>query len=97
MFHYIKESFSFINSYSTTKMENLQNHDLKSLIDKKYKLAAKTILEKKKEELKNTEPWKDMGAQPGNCTERNTFTLPEYLKENLSAQKSEELPNTIQE
>ena len=75
----------------TKKGKSLKYQDLKSQFDRKYKLAAQRFLENKKEELKKTEPGKaykilkDMGAQPGDCTDSNGFRLPEHLKENLSA------------
>ena len=74
--------------------KSVKYQDLKTQFDRKYKLAAQRFLENKKEELKKTEPGKaykilkDMGAQPGDCTESNVFKLPEHLKENLSAEES---------
>ena len=57
-------------------------------------MAAQRYLRNKKEELKMTEPGKayrilkNMGAQPGDSTDSNSFTLPEHLKENLSPKQS---------
>ena len=62
--------------------------------DKKYKTATQRFLRNKKEELKIAEQGKaykilkNMGAQPGDSTDNNSFTLPEHLKENLSPKES---------
>ena len=48
------------------------------------------------DELKETDPGhayrilKKMGAQPGDCSETNTFTLPNHEAEGLSAEQSAE-------
>ena len=64
--------------------------------DLKYKAAAKKYLNKNTEELKYTNPGqayrilKKLGAQPGDCTDNNTFSLPTHLAENLTNQESAE-------
>ena len=69
-------------------------HELRAKFDQKYKQAAQNFLNKKKKELKVTEPGKayrvlkNMGAQPGDCTDNNSFTLPEHSQENLSPKES---------
>ena len=67
---------------------------LSTLFDEKYKAAAKLHLRTKVDALKETKPGKaykilkDMGAQPGDCTDSHTFTLPTH--HNLSALESAE-------
>ena len=74
--------------------KSLKYQELRNKFDQKYKLAAQRFLRKKKEELKMTEPGKayrilkNMGAQPGDSTDGNSFTLPEHLKDNLSPKQS---------
>ena len=68
---------------------------LASLFEDKYKAAAKLYLNTKVNSLKETKPGqaykilKDMGAQPGDCTDSHTFTLPSH--DELSALQSAEL------
>ena len=60
----------------------------------KYKAEAKKYLHKNVESLKFTNPGraystlKRLGAQPGDTTDANTFTLPNHASENLTAQQS---------
>ena len=62
----------------TTKYKKLSK-----LFDMKYKTAAKNFLRNKIDALKITQPGKaykvlkDMGAQPGDCTDKHSFLLPE--------------------
>ena len=64
--------------------------------DEKYKIAANKYMEKNVVELKDTNPGqaytilKNMGAQPGDCTDSNTFALPGHVCQNLSNQESAE-------
>ena len=68
--------------------------EMRAKFDLMYKQAAQRFLRNKKEELKNAEPGKaykilkNLGAQPGDCTDNNSFTLPEHIRENLSAKES---------
>ena len=67
---------------------------LKSEFDLKYKVAAEKFMRNKVDDLKETKPGKaynilkSMGAQPGDCTEDQSFTLPNH--HNLTAQESAE-------
>ena len=69
---------------------------LKKEFDDKYVIEAKKYLEKNVENLKETNPGraystlKKMGSQPGDCTDSNTFDLPNHLSENLNPQESAE-------
>ena len=60
----------------------------------KYNAAAKKYMQSKVEALKESQPgkafsiFKSMGAQPGDCTDNNTFTLPNHM--NLSDQECAE-------
>ena len=62
----------------------------------KYKSAAEKFLRRKIETLKSTKPGqafkvlKSMGAQPGECTEDRTFTLPTHQAEGLTNKQSAE-------
>ena len=62
----------------------------------KYKAAAKKYMQKNVDALKETNPGqahailKRMGAQPGDCTDSNTFTLPEHVSSNLTNLQSAE-------
>ena len=68
---------------------------LDCLFKEKYSKAAKKYLRSKVDALKEVKPGKaykilkDMGAQPGDCTDSQTFTLPDH--DNLSALQSAEL------
>ena len=79
----------YIKRGKTPKCKKLQAE-----FNEKYNLAALKFVNDKKEELKTTEPGKayrilrNLGAQPGDCTDSSTFTLPEHLNENLSPQQS---------
>ena len=69
---------------------------LKSSYDEKLKKAAQVYLEKNVRSLKEDDPGKayrclkKMGAQPGDCSETSTFTLPNHEAEGLSAEQSAE-------
>ena len=62
----------------------------------KYKTAAEKYMRKNIDELKHTNPGqaysilKKMGAQPGDCTDSNTFTLPNHQAANLTNEQSAE-------
>ena len=71
----------------------------KSLVkefETKYKAAAQRYLSRNTNELKQTNPGhayrilKKMGAQPGDCMDSNTFTLPSHQADNLTNQESAE-------
>ena len=70
--------------------------ELSAEFDSKYKIAAQKYLEKNVQELKESKPGqayntlKKMGAQPGDCLDSNTFTLPGHENENLTEQESAE-------
>ena len=62
----------------------------------KYKMEAHKYLNKNIDALRDTNPGKafsilkKMGAQPGDCVDANTFTLPDHESENLSEEQSAE-------
>ena len=62
----------------------------------KYKAEALKYMEKNVDSLIHSNPGraystlKRLGAQPGDCTDSNTFSLPSHLSENLTAQDSAE-------
>ena len=67
------------------------------MFQRKFKEAAQKYMWDKINALKNAEPGRaykllrDMGAQPGDCTDSKTFTLPEHQSANLSDQQSAEI------
>ena len=67
---------------------------LEQKFTKKYEAAAKKYMDNKIEALKEAQPgkaysvFKSMGAQPGDCTDNHTFTLPNHA--NLTDQESAE-------
>ena len=69
---------------------------LKSEFDRKYKAAAKNYLRNKVDDLKETQPGKvynilkSMGAQPGDCSDSQVFTLPDHQQLNLTDQQCAE-------
>ena len=69
---------------------------LKEDFEVRYKAAAEKYMNKNVDELMNTNPGraysilKRMGAQPGDCSELNTFTLPEHVSQNYSNEESAE-------
>ena len=69
---------------------------LKKEFDLKYKEAAKKYLDKNLEALREANPGqafsvlKRLGAQPGDCADGSTFSLPAHESENLSAEESAE-------
>ena len=76
--------------------KTLKYHELVAQFDKLYKAEAKKYLEKNVAALKESNPGqaystlKRMGAQPGDCLNLNTFTLPQHENENLSEEESAE-------
>ena len=78
----------------TRRGKTAKYDQLAALFDEKYKAAAKLHLRTKVDALKETKPGKaykilkDMGVQPGDCTDSHTFTLPSH--HNLSAFESAE-------
>ena len=58
--------------------------ELESKFNHKYEAAAKKYMENKVEALKESQPgkaysvFKSMGAQPGDCKDNHTFTLPNH-------------------
>ena len=69
-------------------------HDLAHKFEEKYRYEAKKYLDKNLDALKQTKPGKaysilkKMGAQPGDCVDANTFSLPNH--ESLSEEESAE-------
>ena len=63
---------------------------------KKYKAAAKRYIRTKVDDLKDAQPGKAfsvlkaMGAQPGDCTDEQTFSLPGHLEQGLNDQQCAE-------
>ena len=63
---------------------------------KKYKIAATKYMEKNVEALKELNPGqaykvlKRMAAQPGDCQDSNTFSLPSHIKDNLTNEECAE-------
>ena len=70
--------------------------DLATVFSRKYKAAAKSFIRNKVDQLKEAEPGKafgvlkSMGAQPGDCSNDSTFSLPNHLEANLSDQECAE-------
>ena len=68
---------------------------IKAKFDDKYKKAAQKYMRSKVDDLKEIQPGKaysilkSMGAQPGDCADDQTFTLPGH--ENLTPQQSAEM------
>ena len=64
--------------------------------EEKNKIAAAKYMNKNVDELINTNPGqaysilKRMGAQPGDCTDSNTFTLPDHAVQNLTNEEAAE-------
>ena len=80
-------------------IRNGKSEKYKSLLKQfqsKYKAAAQKYLRKNTEALKESNPGqayrilKKLGAQPGDCTDDNTFSLPAHLAANLTNQESAE-------
>ena len=63
----------------------------------KYKIEALKYMQKNVDSLKHLNPGraysvlKRLGAQPGDCTDSNTFSLPSHQSDNLTAAESAEL------
>ena len=62
----------------------------------KYEAEAQKYMKKNVDSLKHSNPGraystlKRLGAQPGDCTDSNTFTLPSHLSDNLTEAESAE-------
>ena len=71
-------------------------HQLSKLFEEKYNAAAEHYLRGKIDGLKDTKPGKaysvlkDMGAQPGDCTDNHSFSLPNHQALNLSPKQAAE-------
>ena len=69
---------------------------LKEQFETKYKIASQKYLQRNVEALREVNPGqafsvlKRLGAQPGDCVEGGTFSLPSHESENLSAEQSAE-------
>ena len=69
---------------------------LSKQFEAKFNLEAEKYMHKNIDELKETDPGhayrilKRMGAQPGDCSETSTFTLPNHETEGLTAEQSAE-------
>ena len=70
--------------------------DLQKKFKSKYKIEAEKYLNKNLDALKETKPGqaysilKKMGAQPGDCIDSNTFSLPSHEADNLTEEQSAE-------
>ena len=70
--------------------------ELAKKFDEKYKHEAGKYLHKNLDELMDCQPGRayrilnKMGAQPGDCTDSNSFTLQQYESESLTAEESAE-------
>ena len=70
--------------------------ELSKKFKEKYDLEAAKYLRKNMDELMEARPrqaysiLKRMGAQPGDCIDSNTFTLPGHENENLTEEQSAE-------
>ena len=80
-----------------TKRGKTQKYkDLEKKFQLKYKMEAEKYLSKNLGALKSTKPGqaysilKRMGAQPGDCIDSNTFTLPSHETDNLTEEQSAE-------
>ena len=69
---------------------------LSTLFQEKYNSAAEHYMRSKIDALKDTKPGqafkilKDLGAQPGDCTDSNSFSLPNHQARNLSPEQAAE-------
>ena len=74
-----QKSREYIKRGKTEKYKRLDK-----LFETKYKIEAKKYLDKNLDALKDTNPGqaysilKKMGAQPNDCIDSNTFTLPSH-------------------
>ena len=70
--------------------------ELATKFEAKFCSAAEKFMKNKIEDLKQTKPGqaykvlKDLGAQPGDCTDNQIFSLPNHQAENLTDQQSAE-------
>ena len=84
-------SREYLKRGQTAKYESLARQ-----FETKYKVEAQKYMQKNVESLKETNPGraystlKRMGAQPGDCTDSNYFSLLSHESENLTAQQSAE-------
>ena len=85
----------YIKRGKSLKYKNLSNQ-----FKEKYKLEAEKFLRKNMDNLMECKPGqaynilKKMGAQPGDCIDANTFTLPSHESESLSdSQSAEKIAN----
>ena len=71
--------------------------DLSAKFEAKFCAAAEKYMRRKIDDLKESNPGqaykflKDLGAQPGDCTDSTNFTLPNNQAENLTDQQSFDL------
>ena len=85
------KSREYIKRGQSKKYKSLQKE-----FQTKYDAAAAKYLSKNTEALKETNPGqayrilKRLGAQPGDCTDNNTFSLPGHSAQNLTNQESAE-------
>ena len=91
------KKISRLKNREYTKRGKTQKYkDLERQFKLKYKIEAGKYLNKNLDALKSTKPGraysilKKMGAQPGDCIDSNTFSLPNHEKENLSEEQSAE-------
>ena len=77
----------------TKKGKSSKYDKLASEFSAKYKSAAERYIRNKVDGLKEAQPGKaygilkTMGAQPGDCSDDNTFTLPNHQELNLTDQQ----------
>ena len=86
-----QRSREYVKRGKTMKYQNLAKQ-----FNAKYKVEAEKYLRKNMDTLMESKTGqaykvlKKMGAQPGDCMDENTFTLPPHESENLAAQQSVE-------
>jgi hypothetical protein len=86
-----QKSREYVKRGKTVKYQNLAKQ-----FRAKYKVELEKYLRKNMDTLMESKPGqaykvlKKMGAQPGDCIDENTFTLPSHENENLTAQQSAE-------
>ena len=78
------------------KGKSVKYNRLKEEFDRKYKTAAESYMRNKVDDLKEAQPGraynilKTMGAQPGDCTDDQSFSLPEHQTLNLTDEQCAE-------
>ena len=84
----------------TKRGKTLKYQELAKKFKQKYEIEAEKYLNKNVTELMESKPGqaysvlKRMGAQPGDCIDSNTFTLPSHERESLTdAQSAERIAN----